>query len=294
MKNIQINTEYMMPWITGFIKVFDDCPVVVSNTVLSERKPDVLLWMWCNPYTVDYINNKPKLCPYIVYIRRFEYHAGYWTKMNWDKVDEIVMVNDVLAEKVKKEIGRNINVIYNGVEPEKWRFRVREHGNKIAMVCLVNMKKNFPMALQILAELPEDYKLYVAGGYQDIEVVDYVLHKGKKLNLNIYFEDQIKSEEINGWLEDKNYILCTSLVEGNPNNVLEAMVKGIKPIINNWPGSEIQFGKYVFDTIDQAVQMFNPNSPYDSKEYHEFIKTKFGDGNYKKVRELAEKLLGGI
>ena len=294
MKNIQINTEYMMPWIMGFIKTFDDCPVVVSDKVLPERSPDVLLWMWCNPYTVDYINHERKLCPYIVYIRRFEYHAGYWTKLDWSKVDEIIMVNDVLAEKVKKELKRDIHVIYNGVEPDKWTFRERGHGNKIAMVCLVNMKKNLPLALQILAKLPEDYQLHIAGGYQDIEVIDYFYNLGRKLKKDIYFSDQIKMEEVDHWLDDKNYILCTSLVEGNPNNVLEGMAKGLKPIVHNWPGSEQQFGSYVFDTIDQAVDMINPSSPYNSKEYRNLVNEKFGNGNYQRVRDLVNKVVGGI
>jgi hypothetical protein len=35
--------------------------------------------------------------------------------------------------------------------------------------------------------------------------------------------------------------LSTSLSEGNPNNVIEAMAKGIKPVVHAWPGAEDQF-----------------------------------------------------
>lgn len=99
--------------------------------------------------------------------------------------------------------------------------------------------------------------------------------------------------DIDLWLEDKNYLLCTAISEGCPNNVIEAMAKGIKPVVHNWPGSESLFRGYVFNTVDEAVDMMSPQSPYRSGAYHNFADVIYGKNIYNNVVQLVQEVTGG-
>ena len=92
------------------------------------------------------------------------------------------------------------------------------------------------------------------------------------------------------WWETVYYCLSTSLSEGNPNNVIEAMAKGIKPVIHNWPGAEDQFKPWLFsDVSDAAAQILSPQ--YESKAYRAWIEDRFSVANIAKVIGLSESML---
>jgi hypothetical protein len=63
----------------------------------------------------------------------------------------------------------------------------------------------------------------------------------------------------------------TSVCEGHPFNVIEAMAKGIKPVINNFCGAELVFDKnFLFNNIDEAIKMITRDQ-YDSQLYRNYI-----------------------
>jgi hypothetical protein len=89
------------------------------------------------------------------------------------------------------------------------------------------------------------------------------------------------------WWDDKSFCLSTSISEGNPNNVIEAMAKGIKPIVHSWPGSEDQFPDDLrFSTVREAVEAFE--GPYDSFRYQGIVNEKFSLNNIERVVDLCE------
>jgi glycosyltransferase involved in cell wall biosynthesis len=285
-KQMKINfiTPLKMQWIKGYENIFKDCEFVKTD-VPSIGDYDTRMFMWCNDDTIRFINNNKKDSRYIVFIRRYEYYSMPLEKVDWSKVDEVIMVNEYLAKGFLQRTGIKPNVIYNGVNPDEWKYKERRHGNKIALVGFVNQKKNYPLALQILTKLPQDYELHIAGGIQCNATMDYIDNLTKATKRKVYFYDQI--DDIDLWLEDKNYLLSTAISEGNPNNVIEAMAKGIKPIVHNWPGSCSQFARYVFNTIDEAVAMFRDGSEYKSELYRNIIEKFHGDEQYQKVRQLV-------
>ena len=81
-------------------------------------------------------------------------------------------------------------------------------------------------------------------------------------------------DNIQEFLKDKSFALCTSIVEGHPNALLEAMAVGIKPIVHNFPGALSLFPeKYIWNTIAEAVEMLNGD--YNSVEYRGFIEDNY-------------------
>lgn len=289
MKHIQIITPFKFQWLKGYKKIFEDWRITITNIPRPDTKPDVMMFMWADINTMNYINNEPKQCKYMVFIRRYEIFAFDMARFNWDKVDEIIMVNDVLAEHFTEITGRKPHIIYNGVIPEDWTYKERDHGQNIAWVGFINLKKNLPLALQIMDELSRHYHLHVAGTIQDTSIILFVRDMAKRLMIdNITFYGQIENMDI--WLEDKNYLLSTAISEGCPNNVIEAMAKGIKPIIYSWPGAEQQFNGHSFVRASEAAKEITDSSNYCSLKYRNTVENKFGWNNFKKVRHLVEAL----
>jgi glycosyltransferase involved in cell wall biosynthesis len=273
-----------MQWIKGYEKVFSGHDLVKTDAPDSGGY-DARMFMWCNQDTIRFINENKKDSKYIVFVRRYEYYSMPLEKVDWSKVDKVVMVNDYLARGFFQRTGIKSNLIYNGVMPEDWTYRERSHGKNIAMVGFINQKKSYPLALQILAALPEDYTLHIAGGIQCNATMDYLDNLARELKRKIYFYGHV--DDIDLWLEGKNYLLSTAISEGNPNNVIEAMAKGIKPIVHTWPGSKEQFPGIVFQTVDDAVKMMGPESKYNSEGYRDVVERLYGAKNYSKVKALV-------
>jgi glycosyltransferase involved in cell wall biosynthesis len=281
---INFITPLKMQWISGYEEIFKDCEFFKTDKP-AHGSFDVRMFMWCNEDTVRFINENEKDAKYIVFVRRYEYYSSPLEKVDWSRVDQVIMVNDYLAQRFEERTGVKPLVIYNGVNPEEWTFKKRSHGKRIAMVGFLNQKKNFPMALQLLAELPDDYELHIAGGVQDITVYDYIDNLAKALKKKVYIYGHI--DNIDLWLENMNYLLSTAISEGNPNNVIESMAKGIKPLVHNWPGCNDQFKAYMFNSIAEAKEMISENADYESEKYRSRVESTFGKEQYKKVREVV-------
>jgi len=279
-------TPFEMKWVRNYTIVFADngWEVNFAETPTQDNY-DLIIFHWCNEDTVRFINGNPKNSRYVVFVRRYEYYSQAIEALNWKKVDAVIMVNDYLAKGFEERTGIKPEVVYNGINIDDWSFQEKTHGKKIAVVGYINQKKNLPLAIQIMNALPQDYSLHLAGRIQCGATVDYLNNICRSMKRRFYFEGEIG--DMNTWLRDKNYILSTAISEGSPNNVIEAMAKGIKPVIHNWAGSRNQFKEYVFDTVDEAVEMILPNSDYNTFLYRSAATKLFGWGNYERVYALA-------
>ena len=131
------------------------------------------------------------------------------------------------------------------------------------------------MALQILKKLTDRdkrYKLHIAGQSQDPKYDLYLDYIAKEMgifdNINLYGQ----VTDINDWLNDKNYLLSTSMLEGYGYSIMEAMAKGIKPVIHNFFEAKYFYPKkYLYNTIDTAAINIANVRNYDSKEYRDWI-----------------------
>lgn len=271
-----------MQWESRYKQIFPDA----VWTKLAEEGHDTNLFMWCDENTLNAVN-KSNGTRNVVFIRRYEFFSDVIERMDWGRVSDVIMVNDYLAMLFQKRTGIKPYVVYNGVDPANWTFQNRTHGNKIAWVGYINLKKNLQLALQVMSGLPTDYELHIAGGLQDAQVMVYIENLVISTKNKIVLYGQIPSEHMNSWLDDKNYILSTAISEGCPNHVIEAMAKGIKPVVHNWAGAKEQFGDYVFNTTDEAVHMIAGHDNYDSQRYIDIVNDKFGLSNYDKVKEIV-------
>jgi glycosyltransferase involved in cell wall biosynthesis len=282
---VSLITPWKNAWVPYYKQAFERRGFDFAHAldVSSVSNSDIVLHGWAMTQPVREAKN-------FMFLRRYELFSGSLKKIDWKHINTLICVNswirDVAEEVLKKNhLDIPVRLIYNGTDLNKWKFRERKHGNKIGMACHIHPKKNLPLALQILSRLPEDYTLHIAGEVQDTCTAEYLNHLGKSLKRKVYLYGHIPSEELDFWWEQHNYCLSTSISEGNPNNVIEAMAKGIKPIIHNWPGSEDQFDE-TFTTVDGAVNMIMKGS-YTPKSYRELIEQRYSLKNIERVVDLC-------
>ena len=62
------------------------------------------------------------------------------------------------------------------------------------------------------------------------------------------------------------------MLEGYGYSIMEAMAKGIKPVIHNFFEAKYFYPKeYLYNTIDEAVTNITNVRNYNSKEYREWL-----------------------
>ena len=224
----------------------------------------------------------------VYFLRRFELF-GPISGIEWNKVDALIVVNDWIKGKVERMFAQRgikvpVHLVYNGADPDRWNYRERCHGTCIGMACHVHPKKNLPLALQVLARLPAEYELHIAGDIQDSCTAQYLDHLAKASRRKVYLYGHV--DNLNEWWEMMDYCLSTSISEGNPNNVIEAMLKGICPVVHHWPGAQDQFGPWLFRTANQAAQSI-VHEPYTSARYRSHACKHFGLDNIAKAVDIA-------
>lgn len=283
-----MKVSLITPWKNAWIPLYKDAFERRGHEfgVFKDKAPkdsDIVLHGWA-------IGTPPvERAKNIVFLRRYELFDGGLSRVNWSRTDELICVNSWIKEVTTRLLEQNgvktpVHLIYNAASPEKWTYAERGHGKRIGMACHVHPKKNLPLALQILGALPEDYELHIAGDVQDPCTAEYLNHVSAAMGRRLYLYGHV--EDLNLWWGQMNYCLSTSLSEGNPNNVIEAMAKGIKPIVHNWPGAKDQFPDHLFDRADEAVAMIQ-SAQYDSAFYRAQVEKDFSLQNIEKVVDLC-------
>ncbi|ADL08328.1 glycosyltransferase [Thermosediminibacter oceani] len=289
--------------IMGLTDEYETRKVIVNNLKQIDEGmewADICWFEWCDELVIygskHLLAEKKKV---ICRLHSYEAFTDYPAKVNWANVDKVIFVAkhiyDIVAKRFSgiKEKGKSI-VINNGIDLNKFTFKNRCKGFDVAYVGYINYKKGPMLLLQLikaLVDIDKRYKLHIAGVFQDERYKLYYKQMIEEMGIkdNVIFYGWV--DDIDKWLEDKNYIVSTSVLEGHPYSVMEAMAKGIKPVIHCFVGAKDIFeNRYLWTTINTAVEMVLSNE-YNSLEYRRFI-----EGNYsleiqiKKIRELLNSL----
>lgn len=286
----------LTPWDNAWIPYFRDelekrgWQFILAKGWNGVVRPDLVIHGWASGATQPVTGAKN-----VMFLRRYELFDGGLGKVNWKGVDHLICVNTWIADRVREIFAENgvktpVSVIYNGTDLNRWKYAERQPGKRIGMACHVHPKKNLPLALQIIGALPKGYELHIAGDIQDVCTAEYIAHVANSLDRDVFLYGHVPHEQLNAFWDRMDYCLSTSLSEGNPNNVIEAMAKGIKPVVHNWPGAEDQFPIHLrFDTVHQAVAAIESDE-YESAAYRNLAAEKFGLQNYARVVTLCESL----
>lgn len=256
----------------------------------SARWADIIWLEWANELAIS-VTNHPTLLDgkqVICRLHSYEALADYPRKIYWERIGDLIFVSEHIkditfqvfpdvANKVKR-----VHVIPNGVNLEHFPFKKRIPDYNLAFVGNINFKKG-PMlllhAFRELVELDNRYRLFIAGSFQDRRYNLYFSQMINEMGLGENIRINGWVDDISTWLEDKQYIICSSVLEGHPVGLMEAMACGLKPIIHNYVGARCSYpDKYLWNSIPDFTRMVT-NSDYDSEEYRSFIEHNYSLNN---------------
>lgn len=252
---------------------------------------DVSWFEWCTNLAV--IGSKqPKVCKNIIRLHRYEAYEQWPQLVNWTNIDTLVtvgnsFVKNALLRKVPYIASYTpIVTIPNGVNLDKFTFTNRPRGKNIAFLSNLRMVKNPAFALQCMQKLhyiDPEYRLFFGGLFQDETLEQYLRHMVGVLDLSgvVFFDG--KQEDVRSWLEDKHYIVSTSLIESQGMGLLEAMACGLKPVIHNFPGADQIFPtEFLFNIAEEFCQHIL------SEQYEPYTYRRFVEENYALKDQLSK------
>lgn len=226
-----------------------------------------------------------------------EVWAGQANAVNWSYVDGCLFMAKHIKERV--DVSCPWKIIKPGVDTEKFTLKKKINDTPVRRIAYVVGDrriwdvKRFDIALQILKDLmtsgQQIWQLHVRGTYSTHEQYNaYCRYLEKDLGLEGHlFWYPEKVEDMNLWLEDKDYFLLPSTKEAFSYATAEAMAKGIKPILNNWEGSKDTWGDFICDTQGEMLYEFLRGS-YEPTVYRQYVIDNYDQKRY--FKELDQFL----
>lgn len=244
---------------------------------------DISWFEWCT--NLAGIGSKhPKTCKNIIRLHRYEAYEPWAQQVNWDAIDVLITVgNSFVKEALLRgvphlESQTSVVEIPNGVNLEKFPLTHRHRGKNIAFVSNLRTVKNPPFVLQCMQKLhfiDPEYRLFFGGTFQDYALEQYLRHMVDALDLRdvVFFDGW--QPDIRSWLEDKHYIVSTSIIESQGMGLLEAMACGLKPVIHNFPGANQIFpSEYLFNIAEEFCEQICSGT-YESETYRRFVEQRY-------------------
>ena len=252
--------------------------VEVINKFLPQymRWADIAWFDWCDE-NVALASQMRWSCKVVCTLRSYEFFTEHPREVKWANVDHLVFVAEhvrrlALAKFPELQSVRSC-VIPDGIDLARFTYREREPGQEIAWVGFLNHKKNVPLLLEIACQL-RDYQFHVAGSFQDERLRVYWDNYVAENELaNVHFYGWVK--DVNAFLDDKNYILSSSLWEGTQVAILEAMAKGIKPLVHTWVGARELYGPVAYYRNTAELRAVLDDGDYRSSQYRKWIEEHF-------------------
>lgn len=244
---------------------------------------DISWFEWCTNLAVTG-SRQPKVCKNIIRLHRYEAYEQWPQLVNWINIDSLIsvgnsFVKDALLRKVPYiESQVPISIIPNGVNLEKFTFTERSRGKNIAFLSNLRMVKNPSFVLQCMQKLhymDPEYRLFFGGLFQDDTLEQYLKHMVSALGLDdvVFFDG--RQQDVRSWLEDKHYIVSTSLIESQGMGLLEAMACGLKPVIHNFPGADQIFPReFLFNIAEEFCEQIL-SEQYEPKRYRRFVEENY-------------------
>lgn len=265
-----------------------------GKQLLEAIKWSEIVWLeWANDLAVTLTSDPRALKGKRVICRLHSYEAfsGFASTIKWEQVDDLIFVGEHIREHVLRQVPdlgervSRIHVVPTGVDLDLFPLTVRQPGKKLAYLGYINYKKGPMLLLHAFSQLVKhdsQYQLSIAGRFQDDRYSLYFNQMARELGLerNLHFDGWV--DDVSSWLEDKQYIVSSSVLESQGMGILEGMARGLKPIVHNFVGAQTVYPRpYLWSSIDDFVERVT-ELDYDSVSYREFVTV-----NYPLARQMT-------
>ena len=149
--------------------------------------------------------------------------------------DTIAVTTKTLGEDVRKHTNPSkIYLLPNYVDIDLFKpIKIEKIQNLVIFVGRLHQQKNLPMLLQVMEQLPQ-FKLHIIGeGPLQDELIDI---KNKNRIENVEFLGIISNGKLPEYLNKAEAFIFTTLIEGHPKALIEAMSCGLPCIGSNVEG----------------------------------------------------------
>jgi glycosyltransferase involved in cell wall biosynthesis len=101
-------------------------------------------------------------------------------------------------------------------------------------------------------------------------------------------------DDVNSWLDDKHYIVSTSMIESQSRGVLEGMACGLKPVIHNFPGAGQTFpSEFLFNISEEFCEQICSDK-YEPQRYRRFVEENYPlENQLKEINDIFKQFESG-
>jgi glycosyltransferase involved in cell wall biosynthesis len=217
------------------------------------------------------------------------------TKTGLRKADALVAVGRRLASELEALLNRNVAVIPNVVEVEKFQglAPVKESGIQIGFLGGMNTPvKGFDILLKALAGIREDFVLHI-GGAGTLENEYKKLAEDLGIATRCKFYGFIPYENIPAFMERLHFYVCSSRYETFCVSLVEAMAAG-RPVISTRCGGPEDFvnelnGLLVANENTDALREGIQQMMHTCHDYNAEAIAKYAVDNFSK-RSFLQKI----
>ncbi len=283
-KLLRLFSSFLLPF--KFKNKFDDVDLIFQNQLLGCWVPILIKKIYKKPLIIrtgyDMLDfaRQDKKSFYIIYLYKV------LTKFAIKNCDYFTVTSSTDLEKFKIDYplyNHKFLLRPNWVEVSELEKLNNRHNNRILAVGRLVRQKNFSYLISEFQNSKKYIEIDIVGSGPD---KDDLSAQAKKENIKVNFLGNINNKELLKLYQQYKFFISTSLFEGNPKSLLEAMGSGCVVIGSNINNHKeiISNGEngYLFEIKNsQLLNKFDLISQNDdvlsqvSKEAHNFIKNTF-------------------
>jgi glycosyltransferase involved in cell wall biosynthesis/SAM-dependent methyltransferase len=261
---------------------------------------DVVWIEWANAIAAQVTRQCPGLERKRVVCRLHSYEAFVpeLAQIAWERVHDLIFVAEHIREialarepEIARKV-RRIHVVPNGVDLERFELAARPRGKELAFLGNLNFKKGPMLLLQAFAALAArdpGWRLHVAGSFQEPRYELYLRQFVEAQGLGSRVQLCGHVQDTAAWLADKDFVVCSSLLEGHPVGLLESMACGLKPLIHEFVGARALYPpEFLWRTVEQFVRRAEAPE-FERSSYRGFVARRY---TTRHQREQLLALLG--
>lgn len=214
------------------------------------------------------ISELPKRPKLIVRLHGFESDDAWLSKVNWNAVDDLIVVSPMFESMLREKIGKltRVNLVCNGVDLKRFAGQSVDDMNSAAGAYLgyLNFKKGLSLLRTVIESTPQ-ITWHVGGVIQGEKPTVYMTDRPIK---NLMWAGWVRPEM---HLRGKRWIISTSYTESFGMSIAEGMAMGLTPLIHAWPGADKLWPRsQIWSTFQELEHLLvDPKSPEWCREWIE-------------------------
>ncbi len=243
--------------------------LIIIKRVLEDSNYKIIFFEWGSALLRQITRIFQITKPAIARIHRYELYEKYFSRINFNKIDKIILVSKFMKEEfIKKfpKLGHKLVIIPNSIRLDKFYPPENKAINyKICTLSGINQVKRLDLVIDAMKYVKNPKVRLHIGGTGEME--NRLKKKVKQENLQgkVFFDGRI--DAVRQWFEDKDLIINSSDIESFGVALIEGMACEVIPLIRGWGAANELFPKEF--VLPYNEQEFVENLAHRIDEFYE-------------------------